>query len=141
MRTLVLERHVPADPTSVFAAWTDVEQLVRWWWPMLPDTDYVVDARVGGFYRMASKSAGFGVHGQFVEVKPPHRLVMTWCWEDGDERGPIETVAVDFTPEPAGTAVAGTTVTVSHPCEDSDNLEQGWTDVLDRLVAFADHLG
>lgn len=44
-------------------------------------------------------------------------------------------VAVDFT-ENAETT--GTTVTVTHPCEDSDNLEQGWTDVLDRLVVYAD---
>ena len=139
MRTLLLERHVPAAPDPVFAAWTDVDLLVRWWWPMLPDTEYVVDARVGGLYRMASKAAGFGVHGQFTSVEPARRLVMTWCWEDGADRGPIETVAVEFAQTEVD-GVAGTTVTVTHPCDDSDNLEQGWNHVLDRLVAFAAHL-
>lgn len=139
MNTLLLERHVPAEPGAVYAAWTEIDRLVRWWWPMFPDTEYVLDARVGGLYRMASKAAGFGVHGQFTAVEPGRRLVMTWCWEDGDDRGPIEIVSVDFVPHdtPDGT---GTTVTVTHPCTDSDNLEQGWTHVLDRLVGLADQL-
>jgi uncharacterized protein YndB with AHSA1/START domain len=139
VRTLVLERHVPARSASVYAAWTEVDLLARWWWPMLPDTEYVVDARVGGLYRMASNTAGFGVHGQFTTVDPARRLVMTWCWEDGADRGPIEIVTVDFVTNDVADP-PGTTVTVTHPCSDIDNLEQGWTHVLDRLVAFADQL-
>jgi uncharacterized protein YndB with AHSA1/START domain len=138
----MLERHVAAAVGSVYASWTEVDLLSRWWWPMFPDTEYVIDARVGGLYRMASKAAGFGVHGQFTAVEPARRLVMTWCWEDGDDRGPIEIVSVDFVADAVSdrTGLAGTTVTVTHPCSDSDNLEQGWNDVLDRLVAFADQL-
>lgn len=51
--------HDRASPERIFDAFTDPEQLVRWWWPegfTCPAAE--VDLRVGGTYRIAMKWPG-----------------------------------------------------------------------------------
>ena len=53
-KQLVIERTLHAPPERVFAAFTDPEQLTKWWWPhgfTCPAAE--VDLRVGGTYRLA----------------------------------------------------------------------------------------
>ena len=66
---IVVEQHVPADPTAVHAAFTSADALARWWWPHLPDTTYAVDGRTGGAYEIRSAAAGIGVRGDFVAAR------------------------------------------------------------------------
>jgi len=107
-RTLVIERVFKAPPDRVFKAWTDPAILVKWWGPEGFDTpDLKMDVRKGGAYRsvMASPQGGAQtVSGIYREVSPPHRLVMTWAWEQPDgSRGHETVVEVTFEAVSAGT--------------------------------------
>jgi uncharacterized protein YndB with AHSA1/START domain len=128
--TLVITQHVPAAPERVWAAWTEPQRLASWWWPMFADTAYALDVRPGGEYRIASASAGFGVHGTVVAVEEPRRLELTWVWEDAGTHGPEEQVVVEIAADGDGTLV-----TVRHATEAAGaaDFRQGWTDCLGRL--------
>lgn len=134
MTTITLTRTVATDPDSAFASWTDPAELATWWWPQFPDTEYALDVRVGGTYRILSASAGIGVRGEYLTVDRPDGFTMTWVWiEDGAaEADPdvADTVRVSF-----AATDGGTTVTVAHTTDEAgmDAYRQGWNDVLDRL--------
>ncbi|CAN5353955.1 hypothetical protein BH11ACT8_BH11ACT8_09990 [soil metagenome] len=129
---LVLEQLVAGAPDDVFRAWTDPELLAEWWWPHLPGTTYEVEAAVGGAYRFRCDGVGIGVHGTFTAVEPPHRLGLTWVWEDGDADQPEERVEVEIR------AVGdGSVVVIRHWVLDNAGEEAyrvGWSDALTRLV-------
>jgi uncharacterized protein YndB with AHSA1/START domain len=132
--TITISRTVAASPQRAFSAWTDVTQLAAWWWPQLARTTYDVDARQGGGFRISSPEINATVWGDYTEVDPPRRLVFTWNWQGDDEpEATVEdTVVVTFEP-----AEGGTLVTVAHTSSahvPDGGAEQGWNDVLDRLV-------
>jgi uncharacterized protein YndB with AHSA1/START domain len=130
LTTITMTQAVAAPVEQVWAAWTDPERLATWWWPKRMDTSYDMDVRVGGAYRFRSDVAGIGVHGTYVALDPPHRMELTWTWEDGDADGPEERVVVHL--EATDT---GTLVTVEHATEAAGaaDFRQGWTDCLGRL--------
>jgi len=131
--TITIARVVAATPERVFAAWTDARQLAAWWWPQLAGTSYDVDARPGGSYRIESPAIGATVSGVYTEVDPPRRLVFTWVWDDGEPDDVVEdTVVVTFEPVATGTRVTVEHTSVAHVPE--GGAEQGWNDVMDRLV-------
>jgi uncharacterized protein YndB with AHSA1/START domain len=129
---IALTRTVGAAPDDVFAAWVDTERLATWWWPQLAGTTYAVDARLGGRYRIESPVIGATVSGVYSEVDPPRRLAFTWIWEADGAVAPAEQVEVTL-----AAVEGGTRVDVRHHCLSeaaAADLEQGWNDVLDRLV-------
>ena len=128
---ITMSQVVHAPPEQVYAAWLDPDQLATWWWPQIPDTTYELDAVVGGGYRIRSEAAGMGVHGTVVALEEPHRIELTWVWEDGDEHGLEERVVVHLAAHGHGTEL-----TVRHwtESEGADDFRQGWTDCLERLV-------
>jgi len=131
--TVTVSRTVPAPPGRVFEAWTDVDRLATWWWPQLAGTTYDVDARRGGRFRIQSPAIGATVTGTYTEVDPPRRLVFTWVWQDeGEPASGEDTVVVTFVPDGAGTAVTVEHTSAEHVPE--GGAEQGWNDVMDRLV-------
>lgn len=134
--TIEVTQQVAAPRERAWAAWTDEQQLARWWWAGVPGTLIAADARVGGAYRFESVIAGFGVTGEYLEVVPHERLVFTWRWIDaGVEREAGDTVTVRFA-ETAG----GTLVTVTHVTDAAGaaEYELGWRDTVARLEdAFA----
>jgi uncharacterized protein YndB with AHSA1/START domain len=130
---ITISRTVSASPERAFAAWTDVAQLAAWWWPQLAGTTYDVDARPGGRYRITSPAIGATVWGEYTEVDPPRRLVFTWNWQDDGEPDSVEdTVVVTFEPEDDATVITVAHTSTAHVPE--GGAEQGWNDVLDRLV-------
>lgn len=134
--TITVSRTVAASPARAFEAWTDVAQLASWWWPQLAGTTYAVDVRPGGRYRIESPAIGAMVTGVYTEVDPPRRLAFTWVWQDAGapDQAVEDTVVVTF--ERVGD---GTLVTVEHASEAHEpdgGAEQGWNDVLDRLVGM-----
>jgi len=55
---LVVRRLIPASPDAVFAAWTEPAHLLKWWGPRgVSLAAAEIDLRVGGRYRLASKTA------------------------------------------------------------------------------------
>jgi uncharacterized protein YndB with AHSA1/START domain len=94
-------RTIEAPREEVFRAWTDPEQLRRWWGPgefTCPEAE--VDLRPGGTYRLVMQpTAGdpFVLGGTFREVEAPERLVYTWRWETGPAADGSESlVRVEF---------------------------------------------
>jgi uncharacterized protein YndB with AHSA1/START domain len=78
---LLLERILDAPPELVWRAWSDPEQLKRWWAPRPYETvEAVVDLKPGGaFYTRMVGPDGFDgpVDGCFLEVVEGEKLVWT----------------------------------------------------------------
>jgi len=135
--TLNLRRIFKAPRKKVFRAWTDPEELKKWWGPegyATPSAE--VDLRVGGKYRLGMRKLPDGeifyLSGIYREVRPPERLVYTWRWEAQPEHG--ETlVTVEF--REVGDS---TEVVLTHerfPTEKArDDHNRGWSGCLDRLA-------
>jgi uncharacterized protein YndB with AHSA1/START domain len=105
-----LQRRFAKPREIIFRAWTDPEALKRWWCPegWVPEL-MEVDLRVGASYRMGmcrrSGGAPVFVHGSFLEIQAPEKLVYTWKWENAFEQMPETRVSVEFIAEGAGTIV------------------------------------
>ena len=134
--TITISRTVSATPDRVFVAWTDVAEIAAWWWPQLAGTTYDVDARPGGRFRIHSPAIGATVTGVYTEVDPPQRLAFTWRWEDeGEPEAVVEDmVVVTFEQLDDATVVTVAHTSTAHVPE--GGAEQGWNDVMDRLVRF-----
>lgn len=93
-----ITRTFRASPEAVFAAWTSAKMLRRWYQPAADwDTPVAeVDLRVGGKLRVVMRDHNGEEHGgggEYLEIRPPHRLVFTWTWDrddDGEGRQQIE---------------------------------------------------
>ena len=88
---LVIERVFDAPVEKVFAAWTEPDQIVRWWGPegmTVPESEF--DFRVGGKWRTTMASPDSGTHtcsGEYREIDSPNRVAFTWAWEEDGKRG------------------------------------------------------
>lgn len=130
--TILATVDIAAPPQRVFRAVT-TDELTRWWG--FGVARYTGDIRVGGAWRtegVAVDGQPFVVHGEFLEVDPPRKLVQT-ChhWEP---RGLVTTYGWQF--ESAG---GGTRVTVRHngfgeAQESCAEHALGWEQVLDQLA-------
>jgi uncharacterized protein YndB with AHSA1/START domain len=154
-RELVIERVLDAPREQVWDAWTNPEQIKKWWGPK----DFTApsirsDFREGGTYLWAMQSPDGEVYwstGTFHEIVPHERLVVTDSF--ADEQGnvvpashygmpgdfPLETeVTVTFEDVDDGK----TKLTLRHagmPAgEHGDMAEAGWNQSLDKLAAFVE---
>ena len=146
IRQLVIERTFEASPERVFDAFTDPDQLMRWWWPngfTCPAAE--VDLRVGGAYRLAmewpgwiAEGARFAHHmgGEYYEIDRPHRLVMSGRAVN-DEQGELFATLIELTFEARG---GNTVLTMRQsyfdptpPADAMSGAEQGWHEQLDKL--------
>ena len=135
--TLNLRWTFKASREKVFRAWTDPEELKKWWGPegyATPSAE--VDLRVGGKYRLGMRKLPDGeifyLTGIYREVRPPERLVYSWRWEAEPEYGETQ-VTVDF--RQAGNS---TEVVLTHEFfptgKARDDHNRGWSSCLDRLA-------
>jgi len=83
---LVVARLLDAPPDVVFAAWTELERLARWWGPAgFELVDHRLDLRPGGTYRYGMRPAGGRVMWgklAYREIQPPERLVYLSAFTD-----------------------------------------------------------
>jgi uncharacterized protein YndB with AHSA1/START domain len=133
---LVVNRTFQAPIEKVFRAWTDPNELDRWFSPVDDVTvSSSVDLRVGGAYRIQiNKNDGtsFITSGTYREIQPPHRLVFTWngaCEIEANET----VVTIEFFSVGDSTQVTLTHQRFSNE-EARDRHEHGWTGCLDRLA-------
>ena len=132
-----VRRVVQAPRERLFQAWTDADELMRWWGPMgLEPAGASVDLRVGGRYRISMRPAGgepAHAFGEFHEVEPPRRLVYTWAWEGGEFDGLSATlVTVEFRSRGA----QATEIVLTHERLEPEAVEAhraGWADSLARV--------
>jgi len=134
---LIVRRTIAASPERLFAAWTQPQQLMRWWGPEgVRCTEAHLDLRPGGAYRIANAlpdGSTLWIKGTFETVEPPHRLVYSWRLEPGEDAG--ERVTVRFEPKRDATEV----IVVHERIPTSparEGHERGWVGCLEGLAAF-----
>lgn len=134
--TLDQERVVDATPERVFALFTERTELSRWWGPRgftTPEID--IDPRVGGRYRFTMQppeGEAFHLSGEFVDVRPPHRLSFTFRWDEPapDDRETIVVISLD----PVGAATRVSLTQGTFATEERLELHRnGWTESFEKL--------
>lgn len=124
--------YVQASPERVFEHFASCAAMTSWMgqWAEL-------DPIVGG--RFAVDIDGVAVRGRYLELDPPHRLVISWG-HAGSARLPpgASTLEVALTPEADGTRVK----IVHHqlPEPEASRHPAGWRHFLDRLAIVASAL-
>src|ERR687895_2295593 len=102
-RTIELTRTTQASPERVCRAWTDADELVRWW-----TTTAESDARTGGAFsygfEFEDASRNHTYTGSYHGVTPGERVSFPW-------QGALGETTVDVRLEPSGD---GTKVTLVH---------------------------
>ncbi|MGD0142279.1 MAG: SRPBCC domain-containing protein [Rhizomicrobium sp.] len=139
MTSLTLVRRIKARPQIVFDAVTTAEGIALWWGP---DAGPVLlaesDPRVGGRYRVRFRLLDGSEHessGEFLEIVPPERVVMSWRWKGGAEDPGESRVEMRLKPVPEGTELTFTHALL-HDEESRLSHEGGWTGALDKLEAY-----
>ena len=134
---LTVRRTMRASPERLFDAWTQPDQLMRWWGP----TGVVciaaeVDLRVGGQYRIGNRLPNndvLWIDGEFELIDRPRELI--YSWRIGPVSQPAERVRVRFVLQ-----VSMTEVIIEHeqiPAADiRDQHQHGWVGCLDGLENY-----
>jgi uncharacterized protein YndB with AHSA1/START domain len=137
--TLEMNRPLPAAPSLVFDAFTDPNELARWWGPegfSTPSLEF--DPRVGESYRIEMQPPegdAFYLTGEFRVVDPPTRLAYTFRWEDPDPDD-VETL-VDLSFRDLGESTEVVFTQGLFKTEPRRALHRdGWTDSFDKLEAL-----
>lgn len=140
MTSLTLVRRIAARPSIVFEALTTAEGVRAWWGPDdLPVIAAEIDLRVGGEYRVRFQTLDGQQHeafGEYLEVDPPHRLVMTWRYAFGgepEEEGRTSRIEVEVTPFEGGSELTFTHAQLRNEASLASH-ERGWTGSLAKLV-------
>jgi len=136
-RDLRIERLFDAPRALVYEAWINPALLSQWWGPAhYPATHLEMDVRPGGRWRNCLTSVETGEalwqNGAFTEVVPLEKLVFTFVWEEGGERGEANTVVITFTDRGSQTLVTLT----QRPFQSAHEAEghgDGWWSSFDRL--------
>jgi uncharacterized protein YndB with AHSA1/START domain len=138
-RQMTYTRVFDAPRELAWRAWTEPEQLARWWGPRgisTPVETIEVDLRPGGAFRltMVSDSDGmeFPTEMEFREVVEPERLVFGWEGQRGLGPGQVTVTFKDL---------GDRTEVASHydgfaTDEIAADSEVGWNQQLDKLQAY-----
>jgi len=139
-RTVRVVRVFDAPRDLVWRAWTEPEQLARWWGPRglsTPLQSIVMDVRPGGEFRLTMVSDADGTEfpgtGAFREVVPPERLVFAETANPGDPIAEMVAV-VTFTDLGDDRTEVVLDVTLRTTADIRDGAEAGWGSSFDRLA-------
>ena len=133
---LEMKRILPAPAPVVFAAFSDPDELVKWWGPRgftTPSLEF--QARVGKRYRIEMQPPegdAFYLTGEFREVDPPARLAYTFVWEEPDPDDVETLVVLSFRNRGESTEVALTQGPFKTEARRALHRD-GWTDSFDKL--------
>ncbi len=142
-RELVLVRVFNAPRELVWKAWTDPKRLAQWWGPThFTNPVCEVDARPGGKWRIVMRGpdgAEFPHGGEYIEVTPPSKLVMTNSLEGAFQPFGPSTWTVTFD-EVDGKTTLTTRVLCATPTDRETMEHMGWRGgygmSLDKLAAL-----
>ena len=130
-----IERTFAASAEDVFDAWTSPE-VMRRWFHCAPDWDTPVaevDLRVGGKVRVVMRrpdGTEAEAQGEYRLIDRPHRLVMTWAFED--DLSNVQLIELSFSQSEGSTTVLMVNSGVSTD-ERRDRQDVGWRGCFDEL--------
>jgi uncharacterized protein YndB with AHSA1/START domain len=130
-----IKRTFDAPAEVVFDAWTS-EEVLRRWIHSVADWDTPtaeVDLRVGGKIRVVMRETDgteHGMGGEFTLIDRPHRLVMTWSFDE--HPGNEQRVELEFTERDGHTTVVMINSGISTD-ERRDAQHDGWDGCFDQL--------
>ncbi len=135
-----VERTFAASAEAVFDAWTSPD-VMRRWLHCGPDWDTPeaeVDLRVGGEVRVVMRKpdrTDAEARGQYVLIDRPHRLVMTWTFDDDPTNEQL--IELSFTESEGATTVllVNSRISTDERRAGQDWGWQGCLEQLDRLLA------
>jgi uncharacterized protein YndB with AHSA1/START domain len=146
-RRVTVTRLFAASIERVFAAWTEPEQMARWWGPhgfTIPVSQ--AELRPGGSFRYCMRAADgqeHWVHGTIDDIVPPSRLVTTSIVENPNGREDFAvTSEISFSDEGGRTRVAIETRARALGDEDvppAKGIEIGWNQSLEKLESDLAH--
>jgi uncharacterized protein YndB with AHSA1/START domain len=126
---LTASMHIEASPEQVFEYFVSPEAIVRWM------GDYaLLEPSPGGAFEVDIN--GVPIRGRYLEVEPPHRLLISWG-HAGSDRLPPGASTVEVRLSPAG---GGTRVEIEHrdlPQDMRDAFGRGWPHFVARLAVAA----
>ena len=130
-----IERTFAASAEDVFDAWTNPEVMRRWFhcapdWDT-PDAD--VDLRVGGMVRVVMRkpdSTEFEAHGEYTLIDRPHKLAMTWTFDDDPSNEQL--IELSFSESEGSTTVLMVNRGISTD-KRRDAQDWGWRGCFDEL--------
>lgn len=134
---LSVTRVIRAPRPRVFKAWTDPEQLTRWWGPgpvTCPEAH--IDLREGGEYRIANRHPDGSItwiSGVFERVLVPAQLI--YSWSVSIYPGDATLVRLDFNEHPQGTELVLSHTRFANEAMRDMHLA-GWEGCLEKLEAL-----
>lgn len=121
-------QRIEAPPEIVFTYLTDSRRFVRWM-----GVGAELDPRPGGRYRI-DVDGEHVASGEYREIDPPRRLVMSWGWEGHPTVPPgSTTVEITLTPERGGTVLTLRHLGLPDESERRWHTE-GWRQFTSRLA-------
>lgn len=100
-REIVVTRTFNAPAQVVFDAMTQPQHVRRWWGPKSIGYTFVacdIDLRPGGKWRyvqLTPDGSEFAFSGEYREIDPPRRAVLTECYEAMPEHGYVVSLLLD----------------------------------------------
>lgn len=139
---LQLQRTFAASIERVWAAWTDPNQVYRWFGcPESQGLGAEIDLQVGGAFNVTLIAHGgqITMKGKIAELERKSRLAIDWQWEGEEAMSdlPPTRLEIDFKE-----VSAGTQITLTHSgfpnAEACNEHQRGWSASLERIDAFTD---
>lgn len=135
MTSLTLVRRLKARPSIVFDALVTAEGMASWYGPddgpvLLAESD----PRVGGRFRVRFRLRDGAEHeafGVYLELVPAERVVVGWCWRDGEDPGESR-VEMHLRAIDEGTELTFTHSRLANEETRRSHLD-GWNGALDNL--------
>lgn len=141
--TFVIERHYPAGPERVFAAFSDKAIKTLWYADNRELVDqFDMDFRIGGRdiarFRMGENTPYPGMelvyNITYQDIVPNRRLVYAYTLTFGGKIVSASLVTFEFEPAKSGTALQFTEQGAYFEGADGPQIrQQGWSSLLDKL--------
>jgi uncharacterized protein YndB with AHSA1/START domain len=128
MAELIREIVIDATPETIWPFLIEPDRHVEWM-----GTAAEIDPRPGGIYRVLVG----GEHqsaGEFVEVVPKEKVVLTFGWDEKDHPIPAGSTTLEISLHREGDKTRVRLVHSGLPADAVADHTQGWTHYLDRLA-------
>ncbi len=136
---LCIRRTFPVPREQAFRAWTEPEELRKWFGVAEGYTTPIaqVDLRVGGRYRFGMQPPNseqvLVAEGIYREITRPEKLVFTWRWETQNAATPYTLVTLEFFARGDMTEMILTHEGFASEPE-RDQHQEGWQGCINRLA-------